>query len=179
MQIVKPLAPSRPVKFFDLPRVLLDSLKIKWAMLFPFPGRFPFAASISHCQTTHDDPLRFFVLDREGGVHKNGSRLKKAQKISHYFGFPWARTIINPKIVWHGNKVLSMDEGCMSIDEKKRKIRRWEIVEAEYWTFFGKRKRKFWLFRAALLQHELDHHDGNDMTEVYRHREIESSYERP
>ena len=51
----------------DLWNVIKDSWRIKLAMLSPFPGKYERAASISHCQIEANDPLRFFVVDREFG----------------------------------------------------------------------------------------------------------------
>ena len=43
--------------------------------------------------------------------------------------------------------------------ENTVKLIRWEIVEMEYWTFLGKRRKKFYEFTAAMCQHETDHMD--------------------
>lgn len=143
----------------------------------PFEGRYPFASSISHCQIEGNDPLRFFVVDQEG----NYIKLKK------FFGFPRARTIINPVIISHGKKKVKQKEGCMSISDKPKRIQRWENVEIEFqtlWTLlFTKRKKKLYLYRAACVQHELDHQDFITSEEVYKNKnfsiELKSSYERP
>ena len=181
MKIIIPTKKSRDVKFRDLWRVFVDSWRIEFAMLKPFPGRYPFASSIGHSQIEDKDPLRFFVLDREGGIDENGVRLRQGQKLSHYFGFPWMRTIINPKIVGHGNKSKKSDEACMSFPHGNvRGIRRWEIVDLEFWTFLGKRTKRLWLYRAALAQHEIDHMDLIVYEDAYRHNiKAKSSYERP
>lgn len=178
MEIITPKKSSRKVKFRDLWRVIKDSWRIKFAMMKPFPGRFPKASSISHCQMEAEDPLRFFVLGGHWHVFE-----AVPMKLKTAFGFPWARTIINPKIVWHGKDTQNIKEGCMSLeDQKPHKIKRWRIVEAEYWTFFGKRKKKFYLYRAVVLQHEIDHMNNILPEEIYRHsREavVKSTYELP
>src|SRR3990167_6697000 len=96
LQIVVPTKISRPVRFKDLWKVLKDSTRIKFAMLSPFPGRYPEAMSMSHCQIEPNDPLRFFVVSRG---HRQWKHLR------WFFG-EWylggARTIMNPEIVWHG-----------------------------------------------------------------------------
>lgn len=146
LKTIIPTKQSRPVTFRDLWKVWKDSTRIKFAMLHPFPGKYERAASISHCQIEADDPLRFFVVDREFGWFFGWGKI-----------FPM-RTIINPKIVSHGQNYQHVREGCMSYPFRNTiKMRRYEVVETEYWTFFGKRRRKQYLFRAAMVQHEIDH----------------------
>lgn len=141
----------------DIWRVIKDSIRIKLAMRKPFEGRYPFASSISHCQIESEEPLRFFVVDKEGGISERGVRLKQATRLSKYFG---ARTIINPVIILHGKNIIEHKEACMSIDDKPRKVKRWENIEMEYWTFFGKKRKKFYLYRSVICQHEIDHFDN-------------------
>ena len=169
MKIIIPIKKSRPARFTfkDIWRIIIDSWKIKWAMRRPFAGRFPFASSISHCQIELNDPLRFFVVDKEGGMNEQGVRLKQGTKLKRYFG---ARTIINPEIIGHGEATIKSREGCMSFpDGKIRKIKRWETVEVKYWTFFGKKQRKFYMYRASICQHEISHFDLVDIEQEYKH----------
>lgn len=169
MKIIVPTKESRSVELKDLWTVVKDSWRIKWAMLFPFEGRFPVASSISHCQIEAVDPLRFFVLGNSWHNFEN-----KPAKLKKFFGFPWPRTIINPVIVSAGNKHQHIREGCMSYTDERNqkvlKVKRHEIVECEYWTIFGKRRKKMYLYRAALLQHELDHMDMITTEDRWRHR---------
>jgi peptide deformylase len=173
MKIINPIQKSRPVRFLDIPRVIWDSWRIKWAMRKPFDGRFPFAASISHCQITNKDPLRFFVVDKEGGTYEkdrqgNLKPLRYAYPLKKWFR---ARTIINPVPIKHGTEIISSLEGCMGDgNERKRRIRRYENVWITYWTFFGKKTRKFSLYRAILIQHELDHFDNISIEDRYSHK---------
>ena len=166
MNIIVPTKQSRAVKFSDLWRVFIDSWRIKWAMMTPFEGKYPVASSISHCQIEHDDPLRFFVLGNSWHVFEG-----KPAKLKKFFGFGWPRTIINPVIVSTGNKKVKSKEACMSFpSDQIRKVQRHEIVEAEYWTIFGKRRKKFYLYRASLIQHELDHMEAITTDDLWRHR---------
>ncbi len=173
MKIINPVQKSRSVKFWDIPRVIKDSIKIKIAMSKPFDGQFPFASSISHCQVEPNDPLRFFVVDREGGTYEKDNRgnlkpLRYSYPLKKWFG---ARTIINPVIIKHGNETITSMEGCMSDENKhKRKIKRWENVWIRYWTFWGRKTRKFSLFRAILVAHEIDHADMISIEDRYSHR---------
>lgn len=176
MKIIHPTKRSREVRFIDLPKVFWDSWRIKIAMISPFEGRFPFASSISHCQIESEDPLRFFILDQQ-------SSAEKFKKLKYHFGFPFPRTIINPKIVSHGKVKMKQKEGCMSLHNKPRKILRWETIWIEYWTFFGKKKKKLQMYRSSLVQHEIDHHDLIINDDLYfkkdRNVEFKSSYDRP
>lgn len=170
MKLIIPTKISRPARFTfkDIWRIIRDSTLIKIAMLSPFPGKFPFVSSISHCQMNADDPLRFFVVDREGGMNEQGVRLKQGTKLKRYFG---ARTIINPEIVGHGEETIISKEGCMGFpDGKIRKIKRRETVEMKYWTFFGRRQRKFYMYRASICQHEIDHFNLVDIEQRYTHQ---------
>lgn len=158
LNVIIPTKESRPVRFKDLWRVLKDGARIKLAMLRPFPGKYEKAASVSHCQIEGNDPLRFFVVDRNWGWHYGNKLLP-------------IRTVINPKIVWHGAMEIKSKEGCMSYPyQKLTPIKRWQIVEMEYQTFFGKRKRKFYEMRAVQCQHELDHMNNITIFDRYRHK---------
>ena len=157
LKIIIPTKQSRKVGFGDLFRVLIDTTKIKLAMLNAFPGKYERAASIAHCQIEAWDPLRFFTVDKQFGWYY-GNRLLKV------------RTIINPKIVSTGGMTLKSREGCMSFPfERLLAIKRSQIVELEYWTFFGKRRKKFYEFRACQIQHELDHMNQITITDKYYH----------
>jgi len=159
LKIIVPEVKSRPVEWKDLLRVFIDSCKIKIAMFSAFPGRYPKSSSISHCQIEGDDPLRFFVVDKQG-----------SEKIGWYFNnriFP-ARTIINPKILEYYGGEIENKEGCMSFPFSRTiKIRRWEIVLAEYWTIWGKKRKKLYLWRSFVFQHELEHMDLTHPREKY------------
>lgn len=164
-KFITPTTVSRPVAFTfnDIWRVWITSWKIKWAMLSPFEGKYPYASSISHSQIEPNDPLRFFVVDLEGNFINLG----------RFFGWKFlsARTIINPEIISKGNETQYIREGCMSFQSDHiRKIKRHEIVELKYWTFFGPRQKKFYLYRAALIEHEIDHMDCTTVEDHYRHR---------
>ena len=134
----------------------------------PFEGRYPQASSISHCQFEAEDPLRFFVLSNVGHYFE-GAPVKV--KLKKFFGWPRARTIINPEIVWHSEDRIKSVEGCMSYPERPVfNLRRWEIVKVKYWTFWGKREKKFYYYRAMVLQHEIDHFDLIDPKDIHKNK---------
>lgn len=153
LKIIVPQEKSRPVRWRDLWRVFIDSTRIKLAMISPFPGRWSKAASISHCQIAKNDPLRFFVVDS-----KLNATLSTEPPC--YFGnrIFRARTIINPVILGlHGQRYKNK-EACMSFPfSKKIPVKRNEIAEVEYWTIWGKKRRRTALFFAAMVQHEIEH----------------------
>lgn len=155
LKIIIPTQKSRPVRFSDLWRVFVDSWRIKWRMLFIFEGKYPTASSISHCQITNKDPLRFFVLGDSWHTFEG-----RPMKLKKYFGWPRARTIINPLIIGHGNVMIKGKEACMSFPtDRPRKIKRWEQITLQFWTFFGKRTKRLYLYRAIVAQHEISHMD--------------------
>lgn len=165
LELIIPTQKSRPVELKDLWRVIVDSTRIKWRMLFLFEGRFPTASSISHCQITIADPLRFFVLGNSWHAFES-----RPMKLKKYFGWPRARTIINPLILDHGNVIIKNMEVCLSFPtDKPRKINRWEQITLRYWTFFGKRTKRLYLYRAILAQHECDHLDNITTEDLYKH----------
>jgi len=151
LKIIQPTKKSEPVRFKDIIKVLIDSLRIKWAMMNPFDGRYPVASSIAHCQIEATNPLRFFVLGRAWHLAAG-----KPYKLKRFFGFPWPRTIINPEIIWHGEDKIKSIEADVGDERPPLNIRRWEIIEVKYQTFFGKRKRKFYHYRSSLIQHNID-----------------------
>ena len=128
MKIINPVKVSKPVTFRDFPRVWKESWRIKFIMMKPFEGKYPQASSISHCQIEEKDPLRFFVLGNSWHVFEG-----TPMKLKKFFGWPRARTIINPKIINHERKVMSMKEGCMSWEQQESKARKMSR-EVESWA---------------------------------------------
>lgn len=68
--------------------------------------------------------------------------------------------MINPVITAHSAETYEADEGCLSLDGK-RKTERYEWICAEYLDLkFRKQKQKFSGFTAQIIQHEMDHFEG-------------------
>ena len=163
LKFIKPKKESRSVQLKDIWRVFKDSLKIKFAMMKPLPGRWPNASSISHCQITDKDPLRFFVIGNSWHLFEN-----RPVKLKKYFGWPYVRTIMNPKIISIGNVSYKSREGCFSFPESPmRTIKRSETVTLKFWTFLGPRIKKLQMYRAAVVQHEIDHMDDTSIHDRY------------
>ena len=70
--------------------------------------------------------------------------------------------IINPQIIWKSNKQKLMNEGCLSVPERREKIMRAESVTLTGWNEFGRdiKIEKATGLLAQVLQHETDHLDG-------------------
>jgi len=165
MKIINPTKESRCVAWRDLPRVFWEATKMKAFMMSPLDNGYH-ASALSHCQVEGGDPLRFFVLGNSWHVFEG-----VPMKLKRYFGFPWARVIMNPVVVSHGTEHDSMREVCFSVDTgRPRKVKRWRIVECEYLTFFGRRRRKFYMYRAAVILHEINHMDCVSIEDVWKHR---------
>ncbi len=65
----------------------------------------------------------------------------------------------NPVIV-HKDKEYETEEGCLSL-EGKRKCKRFEEIEVEYQdSEFNSKKQKFSGWTAQIIQHECDHLQG-------------------
>lgn len=150
LHIITPTKVSRVAVRGDLWKIFKDAFRIKAAMLSPFPGRYPLAASIAHCQIEGNDPLRFFVTHWHFGW---------------FFG-NWAipqRAVINPEIVSTGTVSNYEREGCMSFPTSDTvKIKRFEVVTLRYQSLLGlvigrQKVKKFYLMRAYICQHEIDH----------------------
>jgi len=68
--------------------------------------------------------------------------------------------MINPVITAHSKETYTDEEGCLSL-EGKRKTERYEWITVEYYDIkFKKQKQKFTGFTAQIIQHEMDHFDG-------------------
>lgn len=68
--------------------------------------------------------------------------------------------MINPMITAHSPETYEAEEGCLSL-EGKRKTERYEWICAEYYDIkFKKQKQRFSGFTAQIIQHELDHFEG-------------------
>jgi len=70
-------------------------------------------------------------------------------------------TIINPEIIVKSGHYKSLSEGCLSIPDIRKNIKRSKMIKIKYIDINGNeqilRKEKF---EAAILQHEMDHLKG-------------------
>jgi len=68
-------------------------------------------------------------------------------------GYPLV--LINPRIEY-GMGEYEVEEGCLSIPNKKTRVKRYDQIE--YWN--DGKLRKASGFKANVIQHEIDHMDG-------------------
>lgn len=70
--------------------------------------------------------------------------------------------VINPEIVKHGKEEFSDTEGCMSVPKKYGPVKRYKKVKVRGLDLEGKKiEIKAEGFLARVLQHEIDHMNGN------------------
>jgi len=70
--------------------------------------------------------------------------------------------MVNPRIVAHGDEILKGWEGCLSVPGLRGLVPRYQVIEVEYTTPGGQHQRQvLTAFVARIVQHELDHLDGN------------------
>ena len=69
--------------------------------------------------------------------------------------------LFNPKIISYSNKMITMEEGCLSLPEQFAEIERPEKIEFEYINENNKLiKKKASGLESRILQHEIDHLSG-------------------
>lgn len=70
--------------------------------------------------------------------------------------------IINPEIVKHGKEEFEDIEGCMSVPKKYGQVKRYKKIKVRGLDLSGKKiEIKAEGFLARVLQHEIDHMNGN------------------
>lgn len=70
-------------------------------------------------------------------------------------------TIINPEIVKHSKEELKETEGCMSVPKKYGLVKRYKKIKIKGVDLNGKKiEIKAEGFQARVLQHEIDHMNG-------------------
>ncbi len=69
--------------------------------------------------------------------------------------------MINPEIISHSDKMITEEEGCLSIPGKFDKVARYDSVTVKYLDRKGKEQiLKLTGLNARIVQHEVDHLDG-------------------
>jgi peptide deformylase len=69
--------------------------------------------------------------------------------------------LINPFILWKSEKIVSAEEGCLSLPDIWLDIPRSEEIILQYQTLDGETiERKLEAFNARVVQHEVDHLEG-------------------
>ena len=71
------------------------------------------------------------------------------------------RTFINAKIVDYGDRLVSENEGCLSLPSINEKVNRPNMITIEYVNEnFEKKRETIHGFAARVVQHEYDHIEG-------------------
>lgn len=75
----------------------------------------------------------------------------------------WPEVILNPEIVWRSDERMTLWDDCMCFPEMLVKVERHVSISVRYATLAGDVQLKERLPRdiAELMQHEIDHLDGN------------------
>ncbi len=69
--------------------------------------------------------------------------------------------LFNPKIISYSNKMIKMEEGCLSLPEQFAEIERPEKIEFQYVNENNKLiKKEASGLESRILQHEIDHLSG-------------------
>jgi peptide deformylase len=69
--------------------------------------------------------------------------------------------LVNPKLVWHSDEGVVMNEGCLSLPEHFAEIERPERVRVEFLDYHGKpQSLETDGLLSRCIQHEHDHLDG-------------------
>lgn len=70
--------------------------------------------------------------------------------------------MINPEIIWESDESQLNEEGCLSFPDQFVEVLRFKEIKVKYLDENKKlQKSKFIGFTAVIIQHELDHLDGN------------------
>jgi peptide deformylase len=74
---------------------------------------------------------------------------------------PEPKVLINPQIIWHGEKRDVLEEGCLSVPEITAEVSRWIKLQVRAKSPDGE-DLEFELegITSRIMQHELDHLDG-------------------
>ncbi|MEA1873002.1 MAG: peptide deformylase [Bacteroidota bacterium] len=71
------------------------------------------------------------------------------------------RVFINPEIVEHGENLISIEEGCLSIPNINEEVKRYESITMRYLNEkFEEKEEHYEGFKAIVVQHEYDHLNG-------------------
>lgn len=74
----------------------------------------------------------------------------------------FTRTMINPVIVEESEKMCDYSEGCLSIPGIYAEVNRPEVIKVKYYNEdFQEVVEEFSGFACRMVQHEMDHLDGN------------------
>lgn len=100
--------------------------------------------------TLHNDPTCVGISANQIGVLQRVFVLKNGLH----------KIFINPEIVLKKGSKESV-EGCLSLPDKKTKVKRAKIIKVSFYGIYGQHKiRLFTGYMAVIIQHEMDHLNG-------------------
>lgn len=69
--------------------------------------------------------------------------------------------VINPQILWHSEETIDLEEGCLSVPNKRLLISRYKSITFTTMDLDGNMHEKtVHDFEARIVQHEMDHLNG-------------------
>jgi peptide deformylase len=113
----------------------------------------------------------FIIMKEKNGAGLAAPQIGVSEQIFVYgFGFnprypdapPVPETIvINPKILWQSEDTVDLEEGCLSVPNKRLMITRSKSITFTTMDLDGKLHEKtIHDFEARIVQHEMDHLNG-------------------
>ena len=75
-------------------------------------------------------------------------------------GLPDPRVFVNPEVVWTADETAVMEEGCLSIPDTPRRVRRPVACRLAFDGPHGRREERLDGAAARCALHEMDHLDG-------------------
>ena len=75
-------------------------------------------------------------------------------------GLPDPRVFVNPEVTWISAATAVAEEGCLSIPDTPRRVRRPEACRLAFDGTAGRREEAFEGAAARCVLHEMDHLDG-------------------
>lgn len=69
--------------------------------------------------------------------------------------------MINPVIINHSQKMITRQEGCLSVKQIRGEVPRYREIEVKYYSRDGQlHQKQYNNFIARIIQHEVDHLNG-------------------
>jgi len=130
------------------------------------------ATSLFDFDSMSKDEIRKLIRDMKGimneadgiGLAANQIGIQKRFFIADLDGKFYA--IFNPEIVKESKTTESLEQGCLSVPEKRIEIERPSEIVLKGYNRNGKRiKIKAWGMLAHVFQHEVDHLNGKLITD--------------
>lgn len=134
--------------------------------------------------TRIDDEIKKLAADMEDTIKNYGNKHESGVAIAAIqVGVPLRLTIvrfdedyvalINPEIIKHSKEEFEDTEGCMSVPKKYGQVKRYKKIKVRALNLEGKKiEIKAEGFLARVLQHEIDHMNGNLFLEKVAEKDL-------